>query len=71
MHRFRLEHDEMFKIIEPDEGKSLDCSFGPRRTARMVCGIRQAREKYIEKADQLPMTAVSVGGEIIGFLSVE
>jgi ribosomal protein S18 acetylase RimI-like enzyme len=60
----------MFKIIEPDEGKAP--------IARSVLeglpewfGIRQAREKYIEKADQLPMTAVSVGGEIIGFLSVE
>lgn len=33
--------------------------------------IPKAREKYIERAGELPMTAVSTGTEIIGFLSIE
>jgi ribosomal protein S18 acetylase RimI-like enzyme len=60
----------MFRIIEPEGGKAS--------IARSILeglpewfGILQARERYIERAGQLPMTAVSVGTEIVGFLSVE
>jgi N-acetylglutamate synthase-like GNAT family acetyltransferase len=33
-------------------------------------GIQKAREEYIERAGELPMLAVSIGTEIIGFLSI-
>lgn len=60
----------MFRIIEPEEGKvSIACSI--LEGLPEWFGILQARERYIERAGHLPMTAVSVGTEIIGFLSVE
>src|SRR5580704_11464006 len=67
---FRLEHDGMFTIIEPDEGK-VSIARSILEGLPEWFGILQARERYIERAAQLPMTAVSVGTEIIGFLSVE
>jgi ribosomal protein S18 acetylase RimI-like enzyme len=60
----------MFSIIEPEEGK-VSIARSILEGLPEWFGILQARERYIERAGQLPMTAVSDGTEIIGFLSVE
>ena len=60
----------MFRIIEPEEGK-VSIARSILEGLPEWFGRLQARERYIERAGQLPMTAVSVGTEIIGFLSVE
>ena len=60
----------MFRIVEPEEGK-VSIARSILEGLPEWFGILQARERYIERAGQLPMTAVSVGTEIIGFLSVE
>ena len=60
----------MFSMIEPEEGK-VSIARSILEGLPEWFGILQARERYIERAGQLPMTAVSDGTEIIGFLSVE
>jgi ribosomal protein S18 acetylase RimI-like enzyme len=60
----------MFRIIELEEGK-VSIARSILEGLPEWFGILQARERYIERAGQLPMTAVSVGTEIVGFLSVE
>jgi ribosomal protein S18 acetylase RimI-like enzyme len=61
---------QMFEIVRPNVGRAA--------IARSILeglpewfGIPKAREEYIEKADELPMLAVSTGTEIVGFLSTE
>jgi ribosomal protein S18 acetylase RimI-like enzyme len=60
----------MFRIIEPEEDK-VSIARSILEGLPEWFGVIQARDRYIERAGQLPMTAVSVGTEIIGFLSVE
>ena len=60
----------MFEILEPDADR-VSIARSILEGLPEWFGILEAREKYIERAGQLPMTAVSVGTQIIGFLSVE